>query len=220
MRQKNRKNLSQNQRLIFIIILVVFLSLGEGLLLKGETKSDTRKMISLFPVGNIEKEVLEALKVRLKEVFLCEVETHEGIDLPQDAYSPSRNQHSSSFILKELHKILSPGRGEKVLAISDVDLYVPQLNFVFGEAELGGPMAIISLSRLRQSFYGLPENKALFLERTVKEAIHELGHVYGLGHCPNPECVMHFSNSLLDTDRKEASFCKRCQKKGKDRRVF
>lgn len=82
---------------------------------------------------------------------------------------------------------------------------------VFGEAELGGYFAIISLARLRQSFYGLPEDKHLFLERTIKEAVHELGHTYGLSHCPDPECVMHFSNSLMDTDRKKPSFCSRCQ---------
>lgn len=220
MRQKTRKISSHHQRLIFIIILVVFLFLGECLLFKGETKSDRKNMITLLAVGNIEEKILKVLKSRLKEAFHCKVETHEGTELPQAAYNPSRNQCSSSFILNGLRKILSPGRGEKVLAISDVDLYVPQLNFVFGEAELGGRLAIISLSRLRQSFYGLPENEALFLERSVKEAIHELGHVYRLRHCPNPECVMHFSNSLLDTDRKEASFCPRCQKILEEQNVY
>ncbi|MFQ6038426.1 MAG: hypothetical protein ACE5LV_07400 [Candidatus Aminicenantales bacterium] len=97
-------------------------------------------------------------------------------------------------------------------------MYVPQLNFVFGEAELEGHFDVISLIRLRQSFYGLPENRGLFLERAVKEAVHELGHTFGLRHCPDPRCVMHFSNSLLDTDRKEASFCTRCRKLLKERK--
>ncbi|MFQ6039016.1 MAG: archemetzincin, partial [Candidatus Aminicenantales bacterium] len=66
--------------------------------------------------------------------------------------------------------------------------------------------------RLRQEFYRLPEDRTLFLARCVKEAVHELGHAFGLRHCPNPRCVMHFSNSLLDTDKKTASFCQRCSR--------
>ncbi|MBI5187681.1 MAG: archaemetzincin family Zn-dependent metalloprotease [Nitrospirae bacterium] len=97
---------------------------------------------------------------------------------------------------------------EKVLGIVDHDLYVPQLNFVFGEA--GRKMAVISLTRLRQEFYGLSEDRGLFHKRTLTEAVHELGHTYGLGHCRNPRCVMFFSNSLMDTDRKGPEFCLGC----------
>jgi archaemetzincin len=75
---------------------------------------------------------------------------------------------------------------------------------------MGGPAAIIALPRLRQSFYGLPEDEALYHERAVKEAVHEMGHTYGLGHCRNRRCVMAFSNSLLDTDAKSRHFCARC----------
>lgn len=169
--------------------------------------------IFLFPVGDIEDCILGTLEASLDKIFKCNVERYEGMKLPEEAYNPQRNQYFSSQILKKLHQFIKPTREEKVLAVSDVDLYVPSLNFVLGEAELGGHFAIISLTRLHQSFYGLPENKNLFLERTIKEAIHEIGHTYGLGHCPDPECVMHFSNSLMDTDRKKASFCFRCERK-------
>jgi archaemetzincin len=91
---------------------------------------------------------------------------------------------------------------EKILGVVDIDLYAPGLNFVFGEADMNSGVAIISLCRLRPEHYGLPPDESLFLERVIKEAIHELGHTYGLGHCHNSRCVVYFSNSLPDTDRK------------------
>ncbi|RMD53346.1 MAG: archemetzincin, partial [Nitrospirae bacterium] len=97
-----------------------------------------------------------------------------------------------------------------------VDLYADGLNFVFGEADILRGVAIISLTRLHQSFYGLPEDRGLFIERALKEAVHELGHLYGLRHCPDPHCVMHFSNSLLDTDKKSYKFCAICRRKLKE----
>jgi archaemetzincin len=171
----------------------------------------TEGKITLVPIGNIQKWVLESLAEKLEKAFGCPTEIQEGMKLPEEAYNRGRNQYHSSQILERIHNFIKPGNKERVLAIADVDLYVHGLNFVFGEAELGGHFAIVSLTRLRQSFYGRPENKTLFIERTVKEAVHELGHVYGFTHCPDRDCVMHFSNSLMDTDRKKSSFCSRCQ---------
>ena len=169
------------------------------------------RRIILSPTGEIEGWVLDVLEKELAEKFECQVERHKSIDLPKDALHPARGQYYSSLILRRVHDLIELGKQDKGLGITDVDLYTGGLNFVFGEAELGGQWAIISLTRLRQSFYSLPENQAVFSERAIKEAVHELGHVFGLEHCPDPECVMHFSNSLSDTDRKSASFCARCQ---------
>ena len=101
----------------------------------------------------------------------------------------------------------------QMLGIADVDLYVPGLNFVFGQAEPPGKAALISLRGLRQEFYGLPPDKELFAKRAIKEAVHELGHTYSLGHCRDARCVMYFSNSLWDTDRKLALLCDDCRNK-------
>ena len=168
--------------------------------------------IILKLIGDIDSDVLEELKERLKQTFGCPLETvHEDYRL-EKAYDSRRKQYLATKILSRLKKS-GVAKGEKVLGIVDVDLYAPGLNFIFGQAEIAAGVAIISLSRLRQDYYGLPPDEALFLDRAVKEAVHELGHTFGLEHCSNEKCVMHFSNSLADTDLKQAAFCSRCRPK-------
>lgn len=169
-----------------------------------------RKII-LLPIGEVETWILNGLEKDLENTLGCKVERHKPVDVPSDAFNPARGQFNSSHILSKLPSLIEAEKRDKVIGITDVDLYAEGLNFVFGEAEPGGQFAVISLARLRQSFYSLPENKAIFLERARKEAVHELGHGVGLAHCSHSECVMHFSNSLSDTDRKSASFCSECR---------
>jgi len=164
--------------------------------------------ITLKPLGNIADEITEELKDRVGGIFHCPVEVKAGFSDLAQAYDPQRKQYLSSKLLVALGKA---GRDERVAGIADVDLYVPRLNFVFGEADVLSGTSIVSLCRLRQEYYGLAPDEALFLERTAKEIVHELGHTFGLGHCPNNKCVMHFSNSLADTDLKEAHFCNKCR---------
>ncbi len=166
--------------------------------------------ITLKSLGNIADEVMEELKGRVGGVFHCPVETKAGCSDLAQAYNPQRKQYFSSKLLASLRK---SERKERVVGITDVDLYVPRLNFVFGEADTVSGTAIVSLYRLRQEYYGLAPDEALFLERATKEIVHELGHTFGLGHCSNNKCVMHFSNGLADTDVKEAYFCDRCRPK-------
>ena len=166
--------------------------------------------ITLKLLGNIADEIMEELKDRVGGIFHCPVAIKAGFSDLAQAYNTERKQYLSSKLLAALGK--SEGE-ERVVGIVDVDLYVPRLNFVFGEADVLSGTAIVSLCRLRQEYYGLATDEALFMERATKEIVHELGHTFGLGHCPNNKCVMHFSNSLADTDLKEAHFCSRCRPK-------
>ena len=165
--------------------------------------------IEIIPIGEIDTFVLDYLKENLTEVFEAKVSVGKSQPIPDYAFNKKRGQYHSSKILENLSKFK---QGQMALAIIGQDLYVPELNFVFGEADPASQICIISLIRLHQSYYGLAEDKELFLKRSLKEAVHEIGHLLGLGHCHNPKCVMHFSNNLRDTDIKDYRFCDTCQR--------
>lgn len=168
--------------------------------------------VRVLSIGQVDPDCMGFIEDGLREV-IPEAEV-EALDLvmpvPQETYNPSRRQYYSTQILTKMKGFADIGESQHALGVTEVDLYVPQLNFVFGEAELAGRVAIISLFRLRSEFYGDKSNSQLFHERALKEAVHELGHTLGLGHCENPLCVMFFSNSIVDTDRKMARFCDDC----------
>lgn len=131
----------------------------------------------------------------------------------QNFIDRSRSQLRSTDLLHWILERVKPTKEMKILVICDIDAYSGNLNFVFGEAHLGGQVAAIYLPRLRAEFYNLESDEPVFYDRIVKEAIHELGHAFGLIHCNNKRCVMHFSNSLYDTDFKNKSFCENCKNK-------
>lgn len=168
------------------------------------------RRIRLVAFGDLKRAELNFLPEALEEILGLKASWGPSLPLPSDAYRASRRQYLAGSLLQALSGIPA-GKYSRLLGITDVDLYAPGLNFVFGQALMGGRDCVISLARLHPFFYGLPHNAALFRERVVKEAVHELGHTFGLEHCADPVCVMRFSNSLADTDRKGSGFCPRCR---------
>jgi archaemetzincin len=162
--------------------------------------------IVLVPLGPVDPGTLEYLKSALPVQFHAAVRVVEAMMVPGDTFDARRKQYNSSKILKHLFD----ARGDptqRLLGVTESDLFVPTLNFVFGEADPQQHIAVISLARLHEEFFRRKSDPALFHLRALKEAVHELGHSYGLIHCSNFRCVMFFSNSLADTDRKSSNFC-------------
>ena len=121
-----------------------------------------------------------------------------------------RGQYHSTAIIQRLERAADPDA--RVLGVTACDLYVPVLTFVFGEAQLDGACAVVSTARLKEEFYGLPPRDELTRERLVKEAAHEIGHTFGLRHCPDWRCVMSSSHGVERLDVKGAEFCVACHK--------
>ena len=169
-------------------------------------------MIHILPIGIIPDYILPPLIDHLSNVFGLDIVVEKAINIPEGAYSKFRNQYSGELILESV-----PRRGIFTLGLIDKDLYASGLNFIFGIADPVTGKAIVALKRLQPEFWGGRPDKELFISRVKKEAVHELGHLLGLGHCNDPKCVMYFSNTIMDTDNKSDRFCRKCRAKVQER---
>ena len=166
--------------------------------------------LGLIQIGPTTDYSLNTLKGQVSEKFpRYKVETLEPIVEPAEAYDSFRDQYHSTRILVILEELVKTTHVELLLGVAPHDLYVPNMNFVFGEARCPGRAAVISTFRLKSQARSNPE---LFGSRVVKEAVHEIGHMQGLRHCTDPLCVMYFSERLSDTDRKHEDFCAECER--------
>jgi archaemetzincin len=155
------------------------------------------------------EDVLLAVVQAVSKAFGFPCLISPALRLPLQTFDPQRNQYQATAILKKVLKQF-PKNDLKVLGVTSVDLFIPIMKFIFGEAQFEGRAALFSIYRLRPEFYGCDPDRPLLLGRSAKEAVHELGHTFGLTHCFNPECVMHSSSLIQETDRKGAGLCPTC----------
>lgn len=170
------------------------------------------RRLDLVPIGTLERELVEDLASGLAETFSVRCGPVPTPLAPEFAYHRERQQYHSSELLFRLQEFVTP-QSWRILGVAAVDLYIPILTFVFGEAQMGGPCAIVSLHRLRQEFYGLPEDTLLLQSRLLKEAVHEIGHTLDLAHCDDYSCVMAPSHAVEWVDLKQSSMCPECQRR-------
>jgi len=156
----------------------------------------------------VEREAVAAVTGRLAAEFGGPVRSMElgSVDF---AYDAERRQYGSIPVLDMLLQ-RCPGDAAKLLAVTERDLFIPVLTFVFGQAQLGGRVGVLSFARLRQEFYGLAANREIFLERAYKEALHETGHLFGLVDCAEPKCAMSLATTVRQIDLKDDAFCPAC----------
>lgn len=155
--------------------------------------------LTLKPFGPVDAGVLDHLQRELRA--FDEVVIASATPLPEMGFNPKRGQYRASSLFVAC--LREPGT--RVLGVTEADLYETGLNFVFGYSQPDGRVAVISLARLHDV------DVARVRERAVKEAVHEIGHTLGLGHDEErPGCVMHFSRTLADTDRKGRTYCAAC----------
>ena len=167
--------------------------------------------ITLISFGFFEKNLPEEVGEAVKQEFRCSLTIREGhIDL-SEFYDPGRRQYNGNSLLKHVDAIATPESG-KTIGLFGVDLYIPILTYIFGQAFLGGRTAIASFHRLNNESYGMKKDDKLLLERFKKEVIHELGHTVGLIHCNTPTCVMRSSTYVEDIDQKDHMLCPSCRK--------
>ncbi|UCH88719.1 MAG: archaemetzincin family Zn-dependent metalloprotease [Thermoplasmata archaeon] len=182
------------------------------------------RAIAVLPIGDVPEEDLKDLSKGLQRNLNLEIKILPARPLPSpSAADKKQGQYDAAPFMEMVSKEAGGIKSNylRVLGVTGEDLYTPGLNFIFGQAEISGRAAVISTVRLKYNQFWIIgkrklEPREVFVTRMIKEAVHELGHTFGLRHCERDTCVMHFSNRLEDTDHKSENYCRRCRKQIKN----
>ncbi len=167
-------------------------------------------VIGIVPIGEVKPVILKILAANIQAVYNLPVDILDGRKSLRKFFNPTRNQYNALTILQHMDRRWRQPH-ERILAVVSVDIFIPILTYVFGEAQVNGKMALVSTYRLNRRSGGGNVKPARFYERIVKVAIHELAHTFGLVHCRENHCVMRASYSLKDLDYYPIYFCDYCQ---------
>ncbi|UCG62586.1 MAG: hypothetical protein JSV52_04680 [Candidatus Zixiibacteriota bacterium] len=176
-----------------------------------KTMALLKSKIVVVPLGEVDFMLVNKLAADLGPVFNRSVDILKGMKIPVEAHNVIRNQYYSLVILSKLERLKANSR-EKVLAVCEEDLYLPEENNILGHADMLSGTAVVSLHEIRQEFYGLPEDDSKIYPRLYKEAVHQIAHLFDISDCRNPKCVNYYSQMMLDIDSKSERFCDICRR--------
>jgi len=173
------------------------------------------KIILIF-LSEISPHLMTVLQNSLHETFHTDIEIRHRVADLRYAYDSKRKQYISPRMLSHLHSVRR-GHNDKILAVADVDMYSPGYDFVYGEADIKAGIATLSINRLVSENQSVQTTPGLIAERVIREATHEVGHLFGLGHCNNSTCVMRTCTCLEEVDAANGGLCKDCAEKSGNR---
>ena len=163
--------------------------------------------VELASLNFTEYKLITPLRRDVSKILDAEVRLNEMNLEMEIYYNPERGQYDASKIITDFE---NTGPESKTIIFTSMDIYIPIFTYIFGLAKLGGTTAIVSSYRLKNEFYGLPKNELLLHQRLLKECFHELGHLHGLKHCMNYNCVMNSSSNNEELDTKGYEYCDTC----------
>lgn len=168
-------------------------------------------LVRIVPIGKIPENLLAELCGELEEIFKARYKISKPMQVSEGMFNFWRKQYDAEKIIETLKKNTKfIDESMPTLGVMEEDIFYNGLNFVFGVEDSKG-FSLISLARLRPEFYKQRANITLLTDRMIKEAVHEIGHHLGLEHCSHPFCVMCFSPSVEDVDKKQKYFCNGCK---------
>jgi len=167
--------------------------------------------IVVVPLGEVDFMLVNKLATNIGPVFSRSIDILKGMKIPEESYNVIRNQYYASIILAKLERLKANSK-ELVLGICEEDIYLPDEAQVLGFSDAVLGTATVSLYKIRQEFYGLPEDEMKVFSRLYKQSIHQLAHLFNISSCRNPKCVNYFSQEMFDIDNKNETFCDICKR--------